>query len=65
MLVVQRLAVLTDVVVMIALIIAKLIVAVTVAAATTAKTVVVKPQLCITNHLLGHFNRGYHRYNLQ
>jgi len=64
-LVVQKLAVLTNVVAMIALIIAKLLVAVTVAAATTAKTVVVKPTLCIVNGFLGHFPRGYQRNNSQ
>ena len=57
--------VLTNVVAMIALIIAKLLVAVTVAAATTAKTVVVKPTLCIVNGFLGHFPRGYQRNNSQ
>ena len=64
-LVVQKLAMLTNVVAVIALIIAKLLVAVTVAAATTAKKVVVKPPLCIINDFLGHFLRGCQRNNLQ
>ena len=55
----------TDIAAMIALIIAKLLVAVTVATATTAKTVVVKPPLCIVNGFLGHFPRGYQRNNSQ
>ena len=62
--VVQKLAVPTDVAATIVLIIAKQLVALTVAVATIAKTVVVKPRLCIMNGLLGHFLRGYQRNNL-
>ena len=62
--VVQKLAVPTDVAAMIALIIAKQLVALTVAVATIVKTVVVKPRLCIMNGFLGHFLRGCQRNNL-
>ena len=62
--VVQKLAVPTDVAALIALIIATQFVALTVAVATIAKTVVVKPRLCIMNGFLGHFLRGYQRNNL-
>ena len=62
--VVQKLAVPTDVAAMIALIIAKQLVALTVAVATIAKTVVVKPRLCIISGFLGHFLRGCQRNNL-
>ena len=61
--VVQKLAMPTDVAAMIALIIAKQLVAVTVAVATIAKTIVVKPQLYIMNGFLGHFLRSYPRNN--
>ena len=64
MIVVQKLAVLTDVAAMIAQIIAMLLVAVTVAVATIAKTVVIKPQSYIMNGFLGHLLRGYQRNNL-
>ena len=60
----QKLAVPTDVALMIALIIAMLLVAVTVAVATIAKTVVIEPRLYKMNGFLGHLLRGYQRNNL-
>ena len=62
--VVQKLAVPTNIAAMIAVTIAMLLVAVTVAVATIAKTVVVKLRLCIMNGFLGQFLRGYQRNNL-
>ena len=62
--VVQKLAVLTNVAVMIALIIAMLLVAVTVAVATIAKTVVIEPRLYTMNGFLGHLLTGYQSNNL-
>ena len=60
----HKLAVPTDVVAMIALIIAMLVVAVTVTVATIAKTVFIKPQLYIIYGFLGRLLRGYQRNNL-
>ena len=63
--VVQKLAVPTNVAAMIAVTIAMLLVAVTVAVATIAKIVVVKPQLYRMNGFLGHFLRGYQLSDLK
>ena len=60
----QKFAVPKNVAALIALIIAKQPVAVTVAVATIAKTVVVKPRLCILHSSLWHLLRGYQRNNL-
>ena len=62
--VVQKLAVQTDVAAMIALNIAMLLVAVTVAVATIAKAVVIKPQSYIMTGFLGHLPRRHQRNNL-